>query len=241
MTVRIAMWSGPRNISTAMMRSWENRSDCSVVDEPFYAYYLNKTQSPHPMFEEIIAAQPTEYGEVIEQLTQHPCETSLQYQKHMTHHMLPGVDLEWTRSLRHCFLIREPAYVVNSYTNSRGVCTSDDIGIVRQYELYETISELTGQKIPVVDTVTVLTNPELALRKICQSMSIPFETNMLQWPEGKRESDGVWASHWYHSVENSTGFAENKTAPFTLSGEQQRLVDELQPYYEKMRARAIEI
>ena len=135
MTVRIAMWSGPRNISTAMMRSWENRSDCSVVDEPFYAYYLNKTQSPHPMFEEIIAAQPTEYGEVIEQLTQHPCETPLQYQKHMTHHMLPGVDLEWTRSLRHCFLIREPAYVVNSYTNSRGVCTSDDIGIVRQYEL----------------------------------------------------------------------------------------------------------
>lgn len=241
MTIRIAMWSGPRNISTAMMRSWENRSDCTVVDEPFYAYYLNQTQSPHPMFDEILAAQSCDYNEVAQALTQASCTSAIQYQKHMTHHMLRGVDLEWTKSLLHCFLIRDPAYVVNSYTNSRGVCTSDDIGIVRQLELYQTISELTGQMIPIIDTVTVLTNPELALRKICQQLSIPFETNMLHWPAGKRDSDGVWASHWYHSVESSTGFSENKTAPFTLTQQQQRLVDELQPYYEKMRANAIEV
>ena len=241
MTIRIAMWSGPRNISTAMMRSWENRTDCSVVDEPFYAYYLNKTQSPHPMFDEVVSSQSCDYDAVAEQLSRRPVNTPIQYQKLMTHHMLSDCDLLWTRSLQHCFLIRDPSYVINSYTNSRGVCSSEDIGIERQYELYQSIQEITGQDIPVIDSVSVLSDPESILKQLCERLKIPFEQNMLSWPPGRRESDGVWASHWYHSVERSTGFAKGTTKAFTLNAEQQRLADKLMPYYEKMKARAITV
>lgn len=239
MTLRIAMWSGPRNISTAMMRSWENRSDCSVVDEPFYAHYLHETQSPHPMFDEVVASQSKHYDTVAHQLSRGRVDSPIQYQKLMTHHMLPECNLDWTLELQHCFLIRDPAYVINSYTNSRGVCTSDDIGIQRQFELFESIQTLTGQSIPVIDSASVLRDPESVLRQLCERLSIPFERNMLSWPSGKRASDGVWASHWYHSVEKSTRFAAGTTKPFTLNAQQQALADQLMPYYESMKKHAI--
>lgn len=239
MSKRIAMWSGPRNISTAMMRSWENRVDCSVVDEPFYAHYLQQTQSPHPMFDEVLAAQSNEFSDVVDELTLTPLNVDIQYQKHMTHHMLPDCDLQWTKHLTHCFLIRDPAYVVNSYTQSRGVCHAEDIGIKRQYELYTAISEITGQSIPIIDSVTVLTSPEVILRKMCAALNIAFSESMLIWPKGRRDSDGVWASHWYHSVEQSTHFAAPSKASFTLTAEQQRVVDEVAPYYEALKHKAI--
>lgn len=233
------MWSGPRNISTAMMRSWENRRDCSVVDEPFYAYYLQQTQSPHPLFEEIINSQPTDFATVAKNMSEGHCDTALQYQKHMTHHMLDGCDMTWAANLQHCFLIRDPAYVVNSYTNSRGACTAEDIGIKRQYELLTKIKSLTNQHIPVIDSPTVLTNPERIMRALCEALSIDFQVQMLDWPTGKRSSDGVWASHWYHSVEASTGFGSPKEAEFTLSKSQLEVVEEVMPYYKKMKALAI--
>ncbi|MEP1554231.1 MAG: HAD family hydrolase [Paraglaciecola sp.] len=234
MTTRIAMWSGPRNISTAMMRSWENRSDCEVVDEPFYGFYLKQTQSPHPCFEDILAEQSTDYQEVVTNLTQTHCKTPLQYQKHMTHHMLDGVDLSWTKNLKHCFLIRDPAQVVNSYTNSMGQCRAQDIGIVRQAELYDEITQITGQSIPVIDSNDVLKNPKYILSEVCKALAIPFDMGMLAWPKGPRDSDGVWAKHWYHSVEKSTGFAPYGQRDFTLNEQQLNVVQEVQPYYEKM-------
>ena len=239
MTKRIAMWSGPRNISTAMMRSWENRADCSVIDEPFYAYYLEQTQSPHPLFSEIIESQPTDYATVAKNMSEGQCNSALQYQKHMTHHMLPGCDISWTATLQHCFLIRDPAYVVHSYTNSRGACTAEDIGIKRQYELLTQISDLTGQQMPVIDSPTVLTNPERVMRALCEALSISFDPNMLAWPTGRRSSDGIWASHWYHSVEASTGFASPRQATFALSKSQLEVVEEVMPYYAKMKSLAI--
>lgn len=239
MTTRIAMWSGPRNISTAMMRSWENRADCSVVDEPFYAYYLEQTKSPHPLYEEIIQSQPTEFPSVAANMSKGQCNTPIQYQKHMTHHMLPDCDLTWTEHLKHCFLIRDPAYVVNSYTNSRGKCSADDIGIKRQYELFIEIGEITGQQMPVVDSPSVLKEPERIIKALCTALSLDFEPAMLSWPTGKRNSDGVWASHWYHSVEASTGFGEPKEAAFELSTSQLEVVEEVMPYYNKMKALAI--
>lgn len=239
MTTRIAMWSGPRNISTAMMRSWENRSDCSVKDEPFYAYYLDQTKSPHPMFSEIVHSQSTDFATVATDMSEGSCNTPLQYQKHMTHHMLPGCDLKWTQHLLHCFLIRDPAYVVNSYTNSRGECSADDIGIKRQYELFVEIGKITGQQMPVVDSPSVLKDPERIMKTLCKSLNLVFEPSMLAWPAGKRGGDGVWASHWYHSVEASTGFGEPKDAAFQLSRSQLKVVDEVMPYYMKMKALAI--
>jgi hypothetical protein len=238
MTVKVAMWSGPRNISTAMMRSWENRTDCEVIDEPFYAYYLKQTQSPHPCFEEILASQSSSYDEVTKQLTE--IQTAqLQYQKHMTHHMLEGVDLRWTQHLQHCFLIRDPHEIVNSYTNSRGKCTVEDIGIIRQAQLYKQISAIIGQDIPVMDSNAVLSNPRLMITKMCEALSIEFEPNMLSWPQGSRKSDGVWAKHWYHSVEASCGFAKVAAKPFELTQSQLEVVEQVMPYYHQLKVHTI--
>ncbi|MDC0603230.1 HAD family hydrolase [Aliiglaciecola sp.] len=239
MTIRIAMWSGPRNISTAMMRSWENRTDCQVVDEPFYAFYLQQTQSPHPCFKEILATQSDDYQQVTQQLTKSHVDAKYQYQKHMTHHMLDGVDLDWTAELKHCFLIREPSEIVNSYTNSRGVCSANDIGIIRQAELFDEIGRITGQAIPVIDSNRVLTSPQTVIPEMCAALDIEFDSKMLTWPTGKRESDGVWASHWYHSVENSTGFAKVEKRPFSLNPQQLAVVEEVLPYYEKLKSHVI--
>jgi Sulfotransferase domain len=200
------MWSGPRNISTAMMRAWENRVDTRVIDEPFYAYYLNSTGLKHPGYEEIICSQATEWQLVAEQLSETPLEQAIYYQKHMTHHMLPEIDLKWCRNLHHCFLIRDPLLVVNSYEKKNQLLSSDDIGIHRQYQLYQQIVGLTDQFIPIIDSKDVLQNPEKMLTMVCEEFDIAFSDSMLSWPKGRRESDGIWADHWYNAVEQSTGF-----------------------------------
>lgn len=241
MTLRIAMWSGPRNISTAMMRSWENRPDCEVVDEPFYAYYLNQTQSPHPCFEEVIKSQSSDYDTVAKQLSTGPVNTQLQYQKQMTHHMLDDVDLSWTKNLKHCFLIRDPREIVNSYTQSRGVCSAKDIGIIRQAQLYDEITLLTGQDIPVINSNDVLAHADVLIPKLCAALDVEFSVNMLSWPAGRRDSDGVWAKHWYHSVETSTGFATVAKKHFSLNQAQQQVVDEVMPYYSHLKAHCIAV
>jgi hypothetical protein len=226
-----------------MMRSFENRSDCTVVDEPFYAFYLHNTGHVHPMQEEVLASQPTHYDEVARLLSNDEQTSSLQYQKHMTQHMPQGCDLNWAATMRHCFLIRDPALVVDSYTRSRGQCSAQDIGIKRQYELYQELSTFTQQPIPILDSASVLANPELALKALCEQLNIPFQINMLKWPSGQRDSDGVWAGHWYHSVEASTGFSQSST-PVTspeLNAQQRTVVDEVQEYYEALKEMAIDI
>jgi hypothetical protein len=227
------------------MRSWENRPDCSVVDEPFYAYYLQATQHPHPLFNEVLASQSVNYDDVAKNMSEGPCSSPIQYQKHMTQHMLENCDLSWTKNLRHCMLIRDPAYVVNSYTNSRGKCRAEDIGIKRQFELYQAISKLTGQDIPIVDSSAVLNYPEKIIPAMCAALNIECaeetKNTMLNWPAGRRSSDGVWAEHWYHSVEKSTGFGEAKKQSFKLTPAQMEVVDEVMPYYEQMKAKALTI
>jgi hypothetical protein len=228
------MWSGPRNISTAMLRSWENRSDTQVVDEPFYAFYLNKTRSPHPCFEEILQSQSSRYEQVVSELTLDVCSDQVQYQKHMTHHMLAGIDLNWTKQLQHCFLIRDPAQVVNSYTNSRGVCSAEDIGIQRQFELYQEITRISGQDIPIIDSNDVLKDPERILKRLCEKLGVSFTPTMLKWPQGTRTSDGVWAKHWYKSVDNSCGFTPYSTKSLKLNAEQLAVVNQVQPFYQQL-------
>ena len=228
------MWSGPRNISTAMMRSWENRSDAEVVDEPFYAFYLNKTRSPHPCFEEILQSQSDSYEQVVSELTKDTCNSKVQYQKHMTHHMLEGVDLKWVKELQHCFLIRDPAQVVNSYTNSRGVCSAEDIGIQRQFELYQDITKISGQDIPIIDSNDVLKAPEKILRLLCEKLGVSFMPTMLNWPQGSRTSDGVWAKHWYKSVDDSSGFSPYSAKHLRLNDNQLSVVNQVQPFYQQL-------
>ena len=235
MTIRIAMWSGPRNISTAMMRAFENRPDCAVVDEPFYAAYLARTGLEHPMRAEVLASQPTDWRVVAEALvTDEPAPVF--YQKLMTHHMLPGFGLDWTASCVNAFLIRDPAAVLGSYVEKRAQVTLEDIGAVRQRELFEREADRLGRAPPVVEGADVLADPRGMLGKLCEALGIAFRNEMLAWPAGRRASDGVWAPAWYEAVERSTGFAapERPAARPPLTDALRRIADLAQPHYEAL-------
>jgi hypothetical protein len=241
--IRIAMWSGPRNISTAMMRSFGARPDATVIDEPFYAAYLSKTGIEHPMREEVIASQPCECGEVVSQLLGPvPGGKTIWYQKHMTHHMLASFDLEWLAHVRNAFLIRDPAAVLASYVQKRETVELADIGIVRQRELFEREAQRLGAAPPVIDSHDVLTNPAGTLEKLCAALEIPFTEVMLSWPAGRRDTDGVWAPAWYSAVEKSTYFAPppaSTHAQTSLPSDLRRIADEARPHYEALKAHRI--
>ncbi len=235
MTKRVAMWSGPRTISTALMRSWENRPDCRVVDEPFYACYLSETGLEHPCREEILHAQSADRDWVIQQLADVAPATNYFFQKHMTHHIPRGMDMRWCAHTRHFFLIRNPAEVIASYLDKMPSVTEDALGIVRQSELFEVIEVLTGERPQVIDSNDVLQDPRSVLRQLCEQLEVPFlEECMLNWPAGKRDSDGVWAPHWYQGVEKSTGFASHHPSQVQLSSEHQALADRMQVYYQQL-------
>jgi hypothetical protein len=204
--VRIATWSGPRNISTAMMRSWENRPDCMVVDEPLYAYYLHETGIDHPAREQVIASMPRDLRQAVDALFGPlPEGVRVFYQKHMTHHLLPDTDRAWIAGLSNVLLIRDPYEVVASYIRSRTTVEPDDIGLRQEVELYESLCRV-GQPPPIIDAKDFLGSPEQYLRWICDWLGIAFTPRMLSWPAGPRGSDGVWAPYWYEAVRRSTGF-----------------------------------
>ncbi len=233
--LRIAMWSGPRNISTAMMRSWENRSDCTVWDEPLYGYYLSKTRIPHPGAKEVIAAQGTDWRSIVERCCGHPPDQNrVFYQKHMTLHLLPEMDRQWLSSLVNCFLIREPEPVIASYAAVREGVTLDDIGFAQQAELFEFVTRTSGEIPIVIDSKEFLLDPETLLRKICIRLDLEFETSMLNWPTGARDSDGVWGKYWYESVWKSSGFAPYREKKPRLNLEQQAIAEQARPYYEQL-------
>ena len=205
--VRIAMWSGPRNISTAMMRAWGNRPDTFVRDEPFYACYLRETRLDHPGAEQVIAHGETDWRKVAAQLIGPvPGGKRIYYQKQMTHHLLPEMDRTWLGSVTNCFLIRDPAEVIISYIKKNNDPTLEDIGFVQQAEIFDWVSGRSGSVPPVIDAHDVLENPERILRLLCEAVGVEFTEAMLSWPSGLRETDGIWAKHWYGEVAKSTGF-----------------------------------
>src|SRR4051794_10340830 len=196
--VRIAMWSGPRNISTAMMRSWGNRPDTFVCDEPFYACYLQATGRGHPGAAEVIAQGETDFRKVIARLTGPvPNGKHIFYQKHMTHHLLPGIDRGWLGAVTNCFLIRDPAEVIVSYLKKNDDPTLEDIGFAQQAEIFDSVRQTIGGIPPVIDAHDVMENPERILGLFCEAIGVEFSETMLSWPAGLRETDGIWAKHWY--------------------------------------------
>ncbi len=206
-TLRIAMWSGPRNISTALMRSFENRTDCAVCDEPFYAWYLKRTSVPHPMAEEVIAAGETDPRKVVEFLTGPvPGGKAVFYQKHMAHHLLPDLGDGWIPDLTHAFLIRDPREVLLSLDEKFSHPRIEDTGYPQQLAIFEAERRRTGRTPPVVDSRDVLENPRGVLGRLSEALGIAFEERMLSWPPGRRPTDGIWARHWYNRVEETTGF-----------------------------------
>jgi len=226
--IRIAMWSGPRNLSTALMRSFENRPDCSVVDEPFYAAYLQATGLDHPGRVQVLAAQSTDWRAVAQELTTGEVGSPLQYQKHMTHHLLPEVDRDTLAGLRHAFLVRDPERVLASYAKVRAEPTLEDLGLPQQVELFERYGG------PVVDAADVLGDPRTTLTLLCDALGISFDESMLCWPAGPRDTDGVWAAHWYAGVEASTGFAPYSPGGDPLPPRLRPLLDRCLPYAEAL-------
>ena len=234
--LRIAMWSGPRNISTAMMRSFGNRPDTAVIDEPFYAAYLAATGIVHPMRREILAAQPVEWRDVVNILTGRvPGDKAIFYQKHMTHHILPAFGRDWMRRCSHAFLIRDPRDVLRSYSAKREHVTLNDIGILQQRDLFNEVCDTLGGVPPVIDAADMLTAPETMLLALCTALSIPFLSAMVQWPAGGRASDGVWAPVWYQAVQTSTGFRALEKSCAPLDTVQQAIADQAGPVYEALR------
>lgn len=233
--LHIAMWSGPRNLSTAMMRAWENRGDCSVSDEPFYAHYLAETGLDHPARDEVIADGETDWRKVASAMVGPiPDGQPIWYQKHMCHHMLGHIDHGWMEGLAHAFLIRDPAQVVASYLKSRETVTAEDIGLPQEVRLFDEVCDRFGEAPPVIDAGEFLLDPEAHLRALCSHFDIPFREGMLRWPAGPRESDGIWAPHWYAAVWNSTGFEPPQSRDIQLEGEAARVADSTRPLYEKL-------
>ena len=215
--MRIAMWSGPRNISTALLRSWGNRPDTWVTDEPLYGYYLRGTGLPHPVADAVMASQPGDWQEISERLTGPiPQGRAVWYQKHMAHHLLPEIGREWLRALEHCFLIRDPEEMLTSLLHVLPEPRLADTGLPQQVELFEWVRERTGRVPPVLDSRDVLENPRAQLSALCERLGLSFTERMLHWPAGTRETDGVWAPHWYASVERSTGFEAYRPKPDQL-------------------------
>jgi hypothetical protein len=235
--VRIAMWSGPRNISTAMMRSFGARADTAVVDEPFYAAYLARSGADHPMAPEVLASQPNDWREVVAALLGPvPDGKPVWYQKHMTHHMLPEFGRGWLRQVRNAFLVRDPGAVLASYVRKRATVALGDIGVVQQRELFEQEADRLGAAPPVVDAADILADPARVLARLCAALGIDYTAAMLSWPPGRRATDGVWAPAWYATVERSTGFETAPREPAALTPELQRLADAARPHYESMAA-----
>ncbi len=237
--MNIAMWSGPRNLSTALMYSFAARGDCAVWDEPFYAAYLAATGIEHPMRDEVIGA-----GEVDAALVAGRClgpvpeGKPIFYQKHMTMHMIPEFDLGFMRGLTNVFLIRHPARVIASYAKKREAPTLLDIGFVQQARLFDQVAGWRGHAPMVIDSADIRLNPRASLTNICAALGITFTESMLSWPVGAKLYDGVWAPHWYNAVHASTGFDIAEGDLPDLPDAYRPLLEAALPYYDQLARHA---
>jgi Sulfotransferase domain len=239
LTVRIAMWSGPRNISTTMMRSFSARNNCAVSDEPFYGAYLKETGADHPMAGEVIADMDCDWHSVAAALRGSvPGGKAVWYQKHMPHHMDGPISIADFPDHRHAFLIREPERVIASYGVKRGAAQFEDLGYARLLEYFEW-ADRRGFDPAVIDTSTFLADPAAKLERLCERLGVAWDPAMLHWPAGIHPDDGIWASHWYDQVASSTGFGGAPGPLPVLSGPAAELAEQCRPYYEAMRKRAI--
>jgi hypothetical protein len=234
-SVRVAMWSGPRNISTAMMRAWGNRRDTLVIDEPFYAFYLKTTGKRHAGADEVIATGETDWRKVVGQLIGPlPTDKCIFFQKQMTHHLLPNVDRQWLDAVTSCFLIRDPREVIASYVKKREDTALEDLGFVQQGEIFDFVRARTRSIPPIVDAKDVLENPERILRLLCDALRVEFSDSMLSWLPGLRETDGVWAKYWYGEVARSTSFHSYRLKATTVPEHLREIHDRCRECYDRL-------
>jgi len=234
-TIRIAMWSGPRNLSTAMMRSFGSRPDTFVSDEPFYGAYLKETRDPQPMAEEVMASMDCDWHSVAQAMTgPSPSVSPIWYQKHMAHHMVGPISHDDLPGLHHAFLIRDPERVIASYAVKRVAVRPDHLGVERQVEFFDREADRLGHAPPVIDSADILRDPAAMLERLCTELGISWDPAMLRWQPGIRETDGIWASHWYDAVAASTGFGPPEGNPVQLDDDGKRVADQCRPFYEQL-------
>jgi len=232
--MRIACWSGPRNISTALMRSWSSRNDSFVSDEPFYAYYLKEQQLKHPMYKEIIGYYPNTYNDVVTSLTSEiPNDKEHWYQKHMAHHLVDLNNIDWIKNFENCILIRHPKDVISSYIKKNTLNHVDELGYPQQYKIMRYLDSI-GKKFIVIDSNILLNNPEKILSRWCNSINLEFDISMLKWQKGNHPQDGIWWKHWYDNVITTTHFQKFSANQSELDKKYQSIYDEALDYYNKL-------
>ena len=232
--MKIACWSGPRNISTALMRSWSSRKDVFVSDEPFYAYYLKELQIKHPLYKEIINQYPHNYDDVVNSLdSEIPNKKKYWYQKHMAHHLIDMNNIDWIKNFENCFLIRHPKDVINSYIKKNNLNHIDELGYRQQYKIMKYLNSI-GKNFIVIDSKILLDNPEKILSQWCKHLNIEFDRSMLKWSKGSHPQDGIWSKHWYDNVIKTTHFQKFPSILNELHSKYQPIYDEALDYYQKL-------
>jgi hypothetical protein len=220
------------------MYSFGNRADCTAWDEPFYAFSLKALGNDHPLRDEIIRHNECDWDKVVARCLA-PAARPIHYQKHMTHHMLPGFDRSFINQLSNAFLIRKPEQVLASYTQKWKDVGLHAIGFAQQAEIFDQVAQHLGNAPPVIDAEDVLANPRAVLTALCAALAIPFDDAMLSWPKGPKPCDGVWAPHWYNAVWQSEGFSAPNKKPVDLPPALQKIADAAQPYYQRLRRHAL--
>ena len=238
MTLRINTWSGPRNVSTALMRSFSRRSDTTVVDEPLYGAYLETTGAPHPGRDELIEILETDPQKVIDEVIMGPCDSDVLFLKQMVHHLTPDVDLNFIDRCVNIMLIRDPAEVISSLVKQLPEPTVRDVGLDRQVELFRDLQSR-GQEPPVIDARQLLLDPEHVLGQLCRRVGLAWEPEMLSWPAGPHPADGAWAKYWYDSVQTSTGFAPYRPTASDVPDHCRELLEDCRTYYDELSTHAI--
>ena len=230
--MNIYMWSGPRNLSTALMRSFENREDTKVWDEPFYAYYLKETKKNHPLANEIINKYETNLDKIIDLVTAE--KDFIYFQKHMSHHIIKKIPINWITKGINCFLIRHPKEVLLSYIQKNDLIDSNDLGYPAQLRLFNYI-KTNNKKILVIDAKDLSEKPEIILKKICKKINIPFTEKMLNWPKGRRDSDGIWEKIWYKNVKSSTSFNKILNKEYEIPKKYNHIYNECLRIYDQLK------
>lgn len=232
--MKIACWSGPRNISTALMRSWSSRNDTFVSDEPFYAYYLKEKQLKHPMYREIIDYYPITFKDIVKGLkSKIPNEKEHWYQKHMAHHLIDLNNIHWIKNFENCILIRHPKDVINSYIKKNTLNHIDELGYPQQYKIMKYLDSV-GKQFIVIDSNILLNNPIKILSQWCNKIDLEFNDSMLRWDKGNHPQDGIWWKHWYDNVIKTTHFKKFSANERDLDKKYQLIYDEALDYYNKL-------
>ncbi len=237
--MKIACWSGPRNISTALMRCWSSRSETYVTDEPFYAYYLLHKKIKHPMHDDIIKKYSSNYNDIIRYISSNiPNNNKIWYQKHMAHHLIDFADISWIKKFNNCILIRHPKEVISSYTKKNVLKSIDDLGYTQQIKIINFLKK-NGIKYVVLDSNILLSNPEEILKNWCSKLNIKFERSMLKWRKGPYKTDGIWEKHWYNNVNQSTHFIKFDRKITKIDRKYDDIYDKSLELYNKMFSECI--